>query len=133
VFPSTFYSAQLLAVLLLFNAMHRPAEIEATSGFQSSKLLQGQSDPSTPEESHVVPIIEETAPQDMPPLQSDTISNRGRPAMARQPNANQDKDMQAAATSSDERPRGHEMRILHGEESTRPSVDDSRIRVNESC
>jgi hypothetical protein len=115
--------------------MHRPVEIEKTSGFQSSKLLQGQSDPSTSEESHVVLIIEETAPQDTPPLQSDTISNRGgRPATPRQPNTKQNKDMQAAATSSDERPRTRDENPtaqLHGEESTRPSVDD-RIRMNES-
>jgi hypothetical protein len=114
--------------------MHRPAENETTSGFQSSKLLQGHSDPSTPEKSPVVPIIEETAPQDTPPSRSDTIPNRGRPATSRQPNAKEDKDMQATVMSSDERPRTRDENPtaqLHGEKSTRPPVDD-RIRMNES-
>jgi hypothetical protein len=103
----------------------------AKKNFQHKQIVQL----STPKESHVVFIIEETAPQDTPPLQSDTISNHGRPAMLRQPNAKQDNNMQAAVTSSDERPRTRDENStaqLHGEESTRPSVDDNRIRVNES-
>jgi hypothetical protein len=115
-----------------FDAMHRPAEIETTSGFQSLQLLQDHSNPSTPEESSV-PITEETAPQDYMTSQSNTISNCGRPATSRQPNVKQDNDMQAAATSSDERPRTRDENPtaqLHGEESIRPSAVDDGIRLN---